>query len=557
MRNKPFYTNNQVIDALIHLPKNRIFLLFFLFLLSHNIFGQKYSFRQSIYFDVAQSALTTDSKSTLDQLWDSLKFYENYKIAIYGNCDYDGDSVYNIKLSEKRVWETQQYLISKGIKTDLFTTFAYGEEKPIADNSTHSGKQKNRRVDIVVTYKNKIHSKIPVQSKNESDKDTIPSINDLYKLMERESQVFLINPLRDTALRCEQGTIVYIKANTFKTSKSASNNQVTIKIKEVFSKSDMLLDHLSTTSNGNIIESAGMVHIEAFDNNGIQINRNRTKGISVMLPAKRFDNQMKIFKGQRTKANNNINWIPRNNMLSNVLLRDLFNCYYWYYDVQFRCPFFFCKIKHFFQRIFGVDDNRSSVSVVPNRRMRNDCYYLRQLLNEYGITDFDILNGAIYSELFKKYKVNNIRDLADTLEKVKKNEIELSYQKKTMRFEDYQYYVFNTPNLGWVNCDAFLSFPEDELTTMRTNLIVDKNVDCKLVFKFRKVIFPANFEYGNYIFNGIPKGEAAWVVAIKYEKRQAYLFMKEISIEDKKINIEFQPVTLEELKEKLKELDAF
>lgn len=543
-------------SAFINNQKNILLLVIFSVVCSWSLLGQKSTIRKSIYFDVAKYDLTSDSKSSLDQLIDSLKLYQNFKISIYGNCDFDGDSVYNIKLSENRVLKTKQYLISKGIGSDLFSTYAYGEEKPIADNSTDVGKQKNRRVDIVVTYYHKKNAAVASHSDNVNDTDTIPSIDVLFQLMERKPQSFYIDPSRDTAVRCEQGTIVYIKANTFKSSKSDANNRVTIKIKEDYLKSDMILDNLSTTSRGKIIKSAGMVHIEAYDNKGNKVNRSRSKGITVMLPAKRIDNNMQLFKGKRSRPNNKMNWIPSNNAsLNNLSLINIFNCYTWYYDGGYRCPFFFCRIKFFFQRLFGMEEDRSSVSVVPTRRMKNDCLYLRRMLNGLGVTDFDILNGAVYSELFKKYNVNNIYDLADTLEKVKKNEIELSYKNKTLRFEDYQYYVFNTPNLGWVNCDAFLWMPEEKLTTMRTNLNVAKNVDCKLVFRDQQIIFPANFEGGKYIFNGIPNGQDAWIVAIKYEKGQPYLFMKEITIGDRMIIVEFTPVSLEELKMKLKELD--
>jgi outer membrane protein OmpA-like peptidoglycan-associated protein len=53
-------------------------------------------------------------------------------------------------LSEKRASEVKTYLISKGINIASITSQGYGEDKPIADNSTADGRLKNRRIEIYI-----------------------------------------------------------------------------------------------------------------------------------------------------------------------------------------------------------------------------------------------------------------------------------------------------------------------------------------------------------------------------------------------------------------------
>ena len=105
-------------------------------------YGQKNILQKSIYFETAKFDLTTDSKATLNNLADSLKSFQTCKIFIKGNTDNIGDSIFNKKLSEQRVLATQQYFISNGISPTVFSTAAFGEEKPIGDNATEEGKQK-------------------------------------------------------------------------------------------------------------------------------------------------------------------------------------------------------------------------------------------------------------------------------------------------------------------------------------------------------------------------------------------------------------------------------
>ena len=74
-------------------------------------------------------------------------------IKIGGYTDNVGDPQTNLKISGERAKATLQALVGMGIGAGRMEAEGYGEQHPVADNSTDQGRQKNRRVDIRVTAK--------------------------------------------------------------------------------------------------------------------------------------------------------------------------------------------------------------------------------------------------------------------------------------------------------------------------------------------------------------------------------------------------------------------
>ncbi len=525
-----------------------VLILFASILLVLKVNSQTNVLIKSIYFETAKFELTSESKSTLDILLDSIKTFQSYKLFIKGNTDNIGDSVFNKKLSEQRVLATKNYFISKNVSSSVFTTSAFGEEKPIGDNTTEIGKQKNRRVDITVSFSRII----PIDSSL-----FLPSIFELYKKTERKPQEFCINNSRDTSLRCEKGTIIYIKANAFKISNSCKSSCVTIKVKEDFFKSDMILDNLSTTSNGKIIETQGMIYTEAKDCNENKISLIRGKDLVVFLPTDSIRNDAKIFQGNRRPHDSIMNWtVSNNSVLTNFTLAELNCCADWLGcgGVK-KCKFFFCKIRRFFNNIFSNKPSRVLTRPEPPKEMLPKCQKLEELYKKYGVLSLQGLVDAINKPLLDSFGVKSVVELQDTLQKLNTYKIELSYLNKTLSYNDFKYYVFNTSKLGWSNVDCFADIKPDQMVKLKVNLKAANNIDCKIVFKNRKFVIPASKESKKYEFDKIPKGEEIWIIAIKYDDGKPYLSMQETTVEDKIVDVDFKLLTLEELKEKLKVLD--
>ena len=77
--------------------------------------------------------------------------YPDTKILVVGHTDSTGAGDYNETLSKNRANSvTSFFTVTKGLNSSRFTTNWYGEDQPIADNSTAEGRAKNRRVNMAI-----------------------------------------------------------------------------------------------------------------------------------------------------------------------------------------------------------------------------------------------------------------------------------------------------------------------------------------------------------------------------------------------------------------------
>ena len=107
---------------------------------------------QNISFGTTNAKLTTRSNASLDQVVAIMNENPTLHIRVQAHTDNAGDDDTNMKLTEDRAAAVKAYLVSKGIAEDRITSEGFGETMPIADNSTASGRVKNRRVEIKVDY---------------------------------------------------------------------------------------------------------------------------------------------------------------------------------------------------------------------------------------------------------------------------------------------------------------------------------------------------------------------------------------------------------------------
>lgn len=90
-----------------------------------------------------------EAEEVLKNLAIVLKEMDVKNFEIDGHTDSDGSDEYNQVLSEKRANSVKKFLVSQGVTAEI-TTKGYGESKPVASNDTAEGKQKNRRVEIII-----------------------------------------------------------------------------------------------------------------------------------------------------------------------------------------------------------------------------------------------------------------------------------------------------------------------------------------------------------------------------------------------------------------------
>jgi outer membrane protein OmpA-like peptidoglycan-associated protein len=101
-------------------------------------------------FDVDSSEIKPGFHSTMDKLADVVIRYGKTTLTIVGHTDNTGTERYNQTLSEGRALSVARYFESRNVNPLRLATAGKGESQPIASNSTESGRQANRRVEIYV-----------------------------------------------------------------------------------------------------------------------------------------------------------------------------------------------------------------------------------------------------------------------------------------------------------------------------------------------------------------------------------------------------------------------
>ena len=108
-----------------------------------------YQLNGSILFETGKSVLNMD-KTDLLKIADEIRKTKG-KVIIEGYTDNVGTSESNLKLSLDRANSVKKFFIdSCKIDSSILQTVAYGEDNPVADNNTAEGRQKNRRVEIIL-----------------------------------------------------------------------------------------------------------------------------------------------------------------------------------------------------------------------------------------------------------------------------------------------------------------------------------------------------------------------------------------------------------------------
>lgn len=101
-----------------------------------------------VSFDVNSANIKPELRSVLDTFANSLRGDPNAMLTIVGHTDSTGSDAINNPLSLERARSVKDYLSARGVSSTRIETAGRGEREPIADNSTESGRARNRRVEM-------------------------------------------------------------------------------------------------------------------------------------------------------------------------------------------------------------------------------------------------------------------------------------------------------------------------------------------------------------------------------------------------------------------------
>lgn len=240
----------------------------------------------TVHFPKGSDVMENESLSQL-KLWVMENRHKKHDpLVLRGHTDHDAGNEYNLNLSERRNARVRNFLEQAGF--DKIRIQSHGESWPICNSEDEACMHQNRRVEVILFDLNEEQWML-------DDAKQIP-------------QVQFIDQSNRSTLHGAEGTQIEIPANAFvfKHGSPVSGN-VRLELKEYYNLKDCILSHLTTTSNQQLLESGGMIHIQAFVGEE-EVILSPEASIEVLFASQSVNKEegMEIFKG--SLENGTLNW---------------------------------------------------------------------------------------------------------------------------------------------------------------------------------------------------------------------------------------------------------
>ena len=416
----------------------------------------------------------------------------------------------------------------------------------------------------------------PAENITTQASDNFKGFSAFYKQFDKPYQTIKVPAKRDTAIICNEGTTIKIKANSFINSKTGYPviGDIDFRIKEFYRTSDILFANLNTMSNGNILETGGMLYIE-IESKGDRCELKKGSTIDIGFPTKDKKNNMQLFSG-KWKNESQVNWM----VIADS--KDL-NKIYTFSQVDEKPTFrggheemykYLSRKLRYPPSIKGVTLQGTvylSFTVNEDGSINNTTVTkgINLLLNQAAILAINQMpNWKAGKQNGKYVKVSYTLPIRfyNTPNKTQYSTDDSQYTEvfdqaindgniKEIEMSDIGRYLFSSSKLGWINCDRFY---EDDRP--KVNYFVDikksKHIDIKVVFNNINSILTGSIKNNKYCFDNVPEGQKVTLVALKYDNDQYYLAIKQTQIESNgESELTFEPVTIDRLKTEMQKLN--
>lgn len=391
-----------------------------------------------------------------------------------------------------------------------------------------------------------------------SDQDTTEQTN-LLSTDEIETQVFSIPAIKDTLLTGKSGTILTIEKNTFiDQNGNPASGEIKIEFKECLDKLDMVIGNMTTTTNGQFLESGGMVYINATSNNE-QLAIAADKSIRVEIPSDSTLDGMQVFEGEET--DNGINWknpVELNNKIieepeiaQGVIIEEAediikqTNVGYYVKDFHYSGNY----PNHTFLSEFKPTPPDLDVKI-------GDIYWGGNgiILTKDSVIQIDSFEVALV-------KMDSIREIQWANFSFDGPAIQGQNQ---FREDKNTNYIFSVKKLGWANIDRLFTDPrtkEIDLIVKVDNYGEYENIYTSMIFTNQSMYLPGyqkkdntfSFTHGDYEKTSLPVGETTTVLVTAYKDDKPFYAIKTFTIkEEQVIDLKLSATTKDDLKKELK-----
>lgn len=112
----------------------------------------KLELKEKLFFEWDEARLEAASFPVMDEVVTALKENKSFKVQVEGHTDSTGGEKHNQSLSERRAAAVLDYLVTHGISTTRLVSKGFASTVPLQSNATAAGRERNRRVEFVVSF---------------------------------------------------------------------------------------------------------------------------------------------------------------------------------------------------------------------------------------------------------------------------------------------------------------------------------------------------------------------------------------------------------------------
>jgi len=449
-----------------------------------------------VYFSPEQPMLTSTSEERLLGTINGLVNSERYSFEIMGLLD-TRKNVHELNdMLEKRAQNIVQLLKDNGVKESAIAI----EAVPLNPLFLRDASRRDSVTNWIV--KATIHPK--------QKKVVKPKAIPIERIFPKKTESLAVDPTKKQRLKCKEGTKISIPANTFVFEDGTLvKDPVELHVQEFYKTSDFLMANLSTSCNGEMIESGGMLKITARCSNR-EVFIQDGKAIDIKLPiGDEKKPGMEYFAGEETAQG--VNW----NLASEL------------FDKKGR----------------GQRANRN--------------YYKPMVTTDNGIQQ--LINDSATLNLNDVNYINNLDVNVQRNQNNRNNNMTWNMSQSTLNLGNNagDKYLLEVTDLGWINCDRFIQV--EEKTPLMVSMDTTQAPSVKLVFKDINSVMSGYYDSSTnkYVFTGIPVGQKATLIAYSVTEDGAYFDSKEIIIKkDGSIEMDLNEVSESHLKSSFKRLNS-
>ncbi|MEO7523855.1 MAG: hypothetical protein ABIT58_07155 [Ferruginibacter sp.] len=439
-----------------------------------------------------------------------------------------------------------------------------------------------------------------------ADDFTKETLEEFYNKLQKPVQQFDVNVDEGAVIRGKEGTVLTIPPSAFVDDDGkVVTGTVKFMLEEFYKYSDMISANISTSSYGKQLQTGGMIKITAVANGSILLNVRKNKEINLVMPAKAYDPQMKLFTSDGDAGDNagiamyagypinkrNINWelTGRQNSFPEFDGKTNFPNYLNLpynviktgkkriakFALSHKSSLRTDEMEKVLKEKFGDEYDVIKVKNEEGSGKASNFFYRGTLDKENVIGDstrmtleqalrssrfIERKDSAFYAERIKVDSALFVRQIFATrffgssVKGISTDSLDKMYDQYLIAQKTYS---FSVKHLGWINCDKFCNY--NHKTSFVLNLPEDVKAEkfvSQVVFISTHSVMPGR-AIGNQIsFQNIPANMGVYLVGVGERNGKVVSFMQKLQVGKSEVNIvDLRETTPAAFRKKIAELD--